>query len=100
MGDSTACYHFGMIFARMAKEPERYRELAHFIYGVCREIDFHPCELELDDALIAWGLAKEGPNPDEPEEAVLYLGVDYGEYPRIYEDVVTDPEDVDTEEFE
>lgn len=106
MSDSTGCYHFSMIFARMAKEPEKHRDIARFTYGVCRERDFHPAELELDDALIGWGLAKMGPNPDlerwpdEPAEIVLYVGCDYGEYPSIFEDSVTDPEDATTDEFE
>lgn len=105
MSDSTGCYHFGLIFERMAKEPEKYRELAHFIYGVCQERDFHPAEMELDAALIGWDLAKKGPNPDherwsdEPEERTLFLGVDYGRYPRVFEDSITDPEDAETDEF-
>jgi hypothetical protein len=99
MSASSACSWFMTIFERMAQDPEKYRDIAHFIYGVCREIDFHPSELELDEALINWGLAQTGPNPDfgkwedEPEETTLYLGCDYGEYPVVYADVESEPED-------
>jgi hypothetical protein len=93
MGDTSALGWFEMIFQRLAKEPERYREIAHFVYGVAREIDFHPAELDLDAELIAWGLARKGPNPyherypEEPEETTLYLGCDYGEYPPTWEEL-------------
>lgn len=106
MSDASACCCFALIFARMAKDLEHNRELAHYIYGACQQIDFHPCELAEDDALIVWELAKMVPNPhygthpDEPAEIVHYLGIDYAEYPPVYGRAACDLEDADTNEFE
>lgn len=80
MADRTAAALFSEVFVMLAEDPvtERDLERARKFWNLKRGYDFSPYQMYCDDALMKLGLAKRGPDPEEPErERVLYLGRDY-----------------------
>jgi hypothetical protein len=69
MGDSSGAYLFGMLFDRLAKEPDddRRKKLVQFFWKEAGSHDFSDCEMECDDSLVKLGLAKENPDPEDHE---------------------------------
>jgi hypothetical protein len=75
MADRTAAEIFAKVFDVLARNPTDDRlAIAREIAPMARQYDFHPCQMNCDDALVSLGLAAEGPDSEDPDEnCVVYL---------------------------
>lgn len=76
MADRTSACIFGYFFEEAARQGEIARPMVGFMWNLARDYDFHPCQMDCDEALLKLGLAKMGVHPDYPDdgEVVLYVG--------------------------
>lgn len=64
MADRTSAEIFGSIFELLAEDPtDHHKNLARKFWRMSDRYDFHPCQMECDEALETLGLAR--PDPDE-----------------------------------
>lgn len=69
MADRTSAGLFGKIFELLAKNPtDEHKTIALEIWPMTQEYDFNKYQMDCDDALVALGLAYEGPDPNYPED--------------------------------
>jgi hypothetical protein len=76
MADRSSAEIFSLFFEVIDKHVGRgklRKELAKKIWNASRNYDFHPYQLECDDALKRLGLARDSVKPDQ-----------YGEFPTLY----------------
>lgn len=77
MSDRTSAGLFASLFEECAKHGEAGRTIAHAMWPKRRDYDFNDYQMYCDDALMALGLAKRGPSPDDPSsETQLFLQSD------------------------
>jgi hypothetical protein len=80
MADRTSAGIFGDLFNRLAtKRGAWVKGEAQWLWKQSEGYDFTPDQMDADEALVKFGLAKREPNPKYPEEGpvTLYLGLDY-----------------------
>lgn len=58
MSDRTSASIFGQTFEYLARKPEQNREHALVFWERAKHYDFHPCQMECNEALVSLGLAK------------------------------------------
>lgn len=58
MADRTSAEIFGDLFSELAKDPERYKELALIQWKASHNYDFMPQQMDNWDDLVRLGLAK------------------------------------------
>lgn len=60
MADRTSAGIFARVFEYLSlvEDPINRHEFARFLYGESRRCDFHPCQMDCDDALVKLGLAR------------------------------------------
>lgn len=73
MSDKHSCWLFGQIFRKLAKEDLDKTELAHFLWKEGRGLDFHPMDMEADEELASFGLARKRVDADYPEDGEVWF---------------------------
>lgn len=72
MSDRTSAEVFARVFERLAEDPdERNKKLAQDLWDIARGYDFHPIQMDCDDALVKLGLATKAKDEDD-EELIRY----------------------------
>ena len=81
MSDGTAAQVFGLIFERIGKDPpdDRRAELINDIHDLMSDYDFDYNEMNCDEELIEFGIARYGihkENSENGEESIIYYPFD------------------------
>jgi len=80
MADRTSARIFGDIFDLLAEDPDKYKEVAHKIYGLVCGYDFDDYQMCANDACLVLGIARIGINTDCPEDGEIILYPGYSGY--------------------
>lgn len=68
MSNRSSAEVFARIFERLAEDPdERNKKLAQDLWDMSRGYDFHPIQMDCDDALVKLGLATRSTDKDGDE---------------------------------
>lgn len=79
MADRTSARLFGRIFEQLARESEKNKDFAEWLWDEAKGYDFCSYQMDCDDALLALGLASMC------HEEVLYLDDgECGECERVF----------------
>jgi hypothetical protein len=75
MADRSSQWIFAEVFTMIAKyvPKKKQPEAAEAMWKLSMEFDFSPGDMEVDDILIGWGLAKKGVDKDYPDEGEITL---------------------------
>lgn len=74
MSDRGSAEIFSSMFTMLAEDPTpQHRALARRLWTSSQHYDFHPMQMECNEALIRLGLARRGIDPEYPDEGETTL---------------------------
>jgi hypothetical protein len=74
MADRTSARLFGKIFELLAKNPtDEHKAIAKEIFAETANYDFSNYQMDVDNSLIALGIAKIGIDPEDPEDGEIVI---------------------------
>lgn len=85
MSDRSSAEIFGVMFELLAKNPtEENKKMAKKMWSYTFAYDFNFCQMGVEEALFALGLAKKGIDPESPDdgEVILYSNLKGTDFER------------------